>query len=76
MKPGQQRCDPVGRSEMGDAAVGHGDDGVGFVDQRRVEAVAERIAGEAERRAAQGDRWGSGSSHQACILARTENRQF
>ena len=42
--------DAVGRPEMRDAAVRHGDDGVGLVDHRLVEAVAERIAGEGEHR--------------------------
>ena len=44
------------RSDMRDAPVGHGDDGIGLVDHRLVEAVAERIAGEGENRAANGGR--------------------
>jgi hypothetical protein len=46
----------IGRPERRDAAPGHDDDGVGLMYHRLVEAMAERIAGEGENGAADGDR--------------------
>ena len=59
----QQRRDAARRPEVGDFAVGHGHDGVGLVNHRGVEAVAEGIAGEGERRAAHGRHSSGRSDH-------------
>ena len=59
----QVACDSIGRAEMRDLAVGHHHDGVGFVDHRLFEPVAERIAGIGEHRTAHGGRTGRSSRH-------------
>ena len=59
----QQRCDEARRSEVDDVAVGHGHDGVGFVDHRGLETVAEGIAGEGQRRTAHGRHSSCGRDH-------------
>ena len=58
MPAGSSLATRLGRSEMRDAPVRHGDDGVGLVDHRLVEAVAERVAGEGKGGAADGGRTG------------------
>ncbi len=46
----QQRRDLAGRTEMGNDAAVHRDNGVRLVDHRAFEPILERVAGVGERR--------------------------
>ncbi len=63
----QQRLDLAGRTEMGNDAAVHRDDGVRLMDHRAVEPVLERIAGVGEHRTTNRYRHSSLRSNGPCI---------